>query len=137
VAERAVLDDLDQLDVLQHGALGQDGVRHLDIVVGEDGDEIGRRAALAGQPFGQRPALAHFDVVDQVAEDVGHDRPLGIPQHGVGVEEQVADDLDEPRPAFERAVARERHQLVEIDLLGGTHGYELKLDSGREISASI
>ena len=118
--EGAVLDDLDQLDVLQHLAVEQDGVGDLDLVVGQGRDELVRCVQLHRQPAGKRLAHRHFHVVDQLAQNVGHERAFALVEDVLLVEEQIADDLHQPGSPADRLVPGEIQQF----LLGDTRSLD-------------
>lgn len=118
---RAVGDDLDQLGIEQHFAVHEDRVRDLDLIVGQGDDQLVRRVVAVRQPFGQPLADGHLDVVDQLPQDVGHQRPFAVGQALAAAEEQIADGLDQIRPAGRGLVPRHAEQLVDVDTLSEIH----------------
>jgi hypothetical protein len=75
-------------------------------------DPVVRRVGFACHPFRQHLAHLHFYVMDQLTQNVRHDRALRFSQNGVGIEEQIAYDLYQTRPALDRLVACKSEQLV-------------------------
>ena len=97
----AVPDDADQFRVAQHRALPEDRLGDLDLVVGQLDDEFVRRVGGAGQALGEVAPHHHLAVVDELAQDVGHERALALAQHLVAIVEQIADRRGQRAAAFE------------------------------------
>ena len=84
VFQRAVADDLDKILILQQRAFPQDGVGDLDVVIGQQTDEVPGRVRKLGKLFGDDPADGHFGASDHLVQDVEHQvpLPLGSPKSG-------------------------------------------------------
>jgi hypothetical protein len=70
----AVADDLDQIGVAQHRAVAKDALGDADLVIGKLDHQLSRGALHLTQAFGQILADFAFDLADQTAKDIGHQR---------------------------------------------------------------
>ena len=102
-----MFDDFDQLYVLQNRALRKYRMGDFYLVIGKRLNKVAWGVHLACHPFSQLLADLHFDVMNELAQNIGHDVPFCVPQDGIGVEEQIADDLNKTRAPFDRLVARQ------------------------------
>jgi hypothetical protein len=112
--ERAVVDDLDQLVVVQDLAVEEDRMRDLDPIVGEQYDEIGRRRTLARQTVGEGLTDLDLDIVDELSENFRHERALAVAQCLPTVEEEIADRGDERPPARDGLIARQPEKVLAV-----------------------
>ncbi len=107
-------DDLDEVGVVQDPAPGEDGMGDLDLVVGEREHQVAGRVRLVGEALGELLAHRHLDVVDELAEDVRHERALGVGQDVVAAEEEVAHHGGQLRAAGDGLLARELEEGVDL-----------------------
>ena len=117
--DRALVDDLDEVVVEQHGAQRQDGEGHLDVVVGQDLGQHVRHVVKFRELFADDAPEGHFDVVHEMVQDVEHDRALALGERRIVILEHPGDGLGEGLAPLGRLVAR---QLKEIDALNSSHG---------------
>ena len=114
--ERAVVNELDQLLVLQDGAAQQDGMGDFDVVVGQGAHQVARRRGLIRQALGQRAPHLDLDVVDELTKDVAHQRALAIVERPAVGAEQVRHHVDQRLSARDRFVARELEEVSRLEI---------------------
>ena len=107
---RAVMDDLHQVDVVQDVALDQHAMGDFDLVVGQRQNQFARRFRHGSETLGQFAAHRHLHVVDDLAQDVGHQRAFAVAENFLVVEEQIADGVDQCLAARDGLIPRELHQ---------------------------
>jgi hypothetical protein len=102
---------------------------YLDLVIGQGDQQFPRRVGEPGQAIRQLAPQVDLDLVDQLPQDVRHQRPLAVGQRRFAGKEQVANDPRDGRTAGRRLVARKIEQLLEVRIVGfvcpGGHGRSL------------
>ena len=89
------MNDLDEVEIVEHLAPRQNRMCYFDFVVGERHDEVARRVRMAGETLGQVPTHRHFHFVDEVAQDVVHELAFRFAQNVVLAQEEVVDGGDQ------------------------------------------
>jgi hypothetical protein len=120
MAARALADDVDQGAVAQQLAVLKNRRRDVDLLVGEDFDHFDRGALGAGQLFRQGLADRPRHVLDQLFQDVVHQRRFVGAEFPIALVNQIADRTDQGAAAFGGAVPRQIKELADI---GRDHGF--------------
>ena len=94
----ALLDDLDEVGIGQHAALGQQRPGDVDFVIGEHERQLARRARHADEAQRQVLADLHLDVVDERAEHIRHELAFLGGQRLVGIDENLRQLAEEFGP---------------------------------------
>ena len=87
--------------VFQNGAVMQNRISDLDLVIGQQLDEILGRLGNLGKLLGDDPSDRHFGVVDYLVQDVEHQGPLALGQDVVLAREQIRATFQDFRSAAE------------------------------------
>ncbi|MEE2981118.1 MAG: hypothetical protein VYA71_06190 [Pseudomonadota bacterium] len=106
----AVFDDLNQVDIMEHRPVKQQWVGHLDVVVRQGQHQLARRIVAVQQAL--RHVLAHrqFDVVNQLAENLAHQRALSVGKVYVVLDEQFLHRIEQRIATGLRLLTGKRHQ---------------------------
>ena len=107
---RSMADHPNQFGIAQHLASHENRLGDLDIVVREGHDQVVRRIGGFGQALAQVAPDRHLAVVDQFAQDVGHERAFTLGQDLILLGEEIADRGGQHPAALERFVERQVEQ---------------------------
>ena len=114
VLGRALMDDLDQVAVAQQIAAHEDGFGDENVVACQFLHDVGRNVLVLGQLLGKAGAYVELDLAHQLREDVAHQRPFALRKNAGAIVEEVGDDLGQFRAAFERALAGQGKEVVQL-----------------------
>ena len=111
---RAVMDDLDEVDVAQNRGRYQNRPRDLDIVVGQKLDDLQWGILAPSQAFAHLAADPHFNVAQQFAEDVRHQGVLAFVEHAPLFGKKIRDGVEQQPAPFGGLVSCKAEQLIEF-----------------------
>ena len=86
----------------------------LDFVVCEFNHEVVRRICAFGEALGDFPAHLALDVMDELAQDVAHQRPFAVAEFALAFEEQVLDRREQGLAPGLRLLVGQGQQRIEI-----------------------
>ena len=115
VLQSAVVNDSDQILVAQNAAFEQEREGDFTFVVRQCDDQIVGGVSAVGQLDSQMFSDADLHVLDELAQDVGHNCLFGICQGAGGPKKQIADDIRQLGAAAHGLVACQAHQRLDIE----------------------
>ena len=103
--QRTVMDDVDQFLIAEHAAFEKYRARHVDLVVRELENEIVRRIGQFRETLRQSVTHGHFDIVDQLVQDVGHEGAFAVREIQIALDIEIADGRGQARMPLHTSVA--------------------------------